>query len=68
MPIKEIMTFGFGVFLTIFVTNGPLYFKEAVRRTQVGILREVSRTDNWGNPSIFASKHKQHNSKNWLRK
>lgn len=53
MPIKEIITFSTGVLLTILAMNGPFRFKETIRKTQIQILREVGRTDNWGNPSIF---------------
>lgn len=52
MPIKEIITFGFGV-LAVLVAMNPLHFKEAVRHTQIQILKEVGRTDTWGSPSIF---------------
>ena len=57
MPIKEIITFGIGVLAVLFATN-PLHFREAVHRTQFQILREVARTDNWGNPSLWASHSK----------
>jgi hypothetical protein len=52
MPIKEIMMFSIGVLIAIFFTN-PLYFREATRKTEFQILREVTKTDNWGNPDIF---------------
>ena len=61
MPIKEIMSLSLGVFAFLFVTN-PLHFKDAVRKVQFQILREVVRTDNWGNPSIFATSHRIKNS------
>lgn len=53
MPIKEIMMLSAGILGAIFVTHGPFHFRETVRAYQVRILREVGRTDNWGNPSIF---------------
>ena len=64
MPIKEIMTFSIGVLATLFITHGPLHFKSAIRETQMHILREVGRTDNWGNPSIFQYQHHKHDLKN----
>ncbi len=56
MPIKEIMTLSIAVFAMLFVTN-PLHFKDAVRKVQFQILREVARTDNWGNPNIWPHRH-----------
>jgi len=54
MPIKEIITFGFGVIGTLLVLHGPLHLHEEMRKLEVQILREAVRTDNWGNPDIFA--------------
>ena len=50
MPIKEIVAFGAAVFTMLFVINGPLHFRDAVRKLQIQILRDISRTDNWGDP------------------
>ena len=52
MLIKEIMTFSMGVLIALFIAN-PLHFRESVRKMQFQILKEVTRTDNWGNPDIF---------------
>ena len=54
MPIKEIVSFGMGVVLMVAVTGGPLNLKTNLRAAEIKILREVSRTDNWGNPSPWA--------------
>ena len=60
MPIREIMTFSFGVLAVLFATHGPLHFRESVRNLQIQILRDVARTDNWGNPSIFKHRPQAH--------
>lgn len=52
MPIKGIMTFSTGIFIALFIAN-PLHFRESVRKVQFQILKEVARTDNWGDPDIF---------------
>ena len=52
MPIKEILTLAFGIIVALAIAN-PLHFREALRRTEIQILRDVGRTNNWGNPSIF---------------
>ena len=51
MPIKEIMVFSAGVMASIMATH-PLQPLEAVRKVQVQILRDIGRTDHWGNPRI----------------
>lgn len=56
MPIKEIMFFSAGILATIFATSGPANFHNAIQKAKIQILREVGRTDNWGNPSIFRHK------------
>ena len=52
MPIKEIVTFAVGAFVALVIAN-PFHFREVLRRTEIQILRDVGRTNNWGNPSIF---------------
>jgi len=59
MPIKEIITFTMGVVMTIAVAGGPLNLKTNLRKVQIEILREMTRTDNWGNPSPWANKQMQ---------
>ena len=54
MPIKEIIAISALVMASIVATN-PLYPQEAIRNFKLRVLREVGRTDNWGNPSIFKS-------------
>jgi len=60
MPIKEIMIFTAGVLATLFATYGPSNFSTAIKKTKVEIIREVSRTNNWGNPSIFRDRSMSH--------
>ena len=52
MPIREIMTFGFGVLAVLFVTHGPLHFRKSVLNLQAQILHELGSTRNWGDPSL----------------
>lgn len=54
MPIKEIVSFTMGIVMTIAVVGGPLNLKTNLRKVQVQILREMTRTDNWGNPSPWS--------------
>lgn len=54
MPIKEIITFTMGLVMTIAVVGGPQNIRSNLREVQIKILREMSRVDNWGNPSPWA--------------
>jgi hypothetical protein len=58
MPIKELMTLSTGILIAIFIAN-PLHFREAVRKVQIQILREVARTDNWGTPIPIHTKNQK---------
>ena len=51
MPIKEIMIFSAAVIASILATH-PLHPLGAVRKVQVQLLRNLGRTDSWGNPRI----------------
>ena len=55
MPIKEILG------LTIIILGGiaathPLNFSNEVRKVEFSILKEASRTNNWGDLSFAAKK------------
>jgi hypothetical protein len=52
MPIKEIMTFTTGILIALFIAN-PLHFREAVHKLEFKILREATRTDNWGTEHLY---------------
>ena len=52
MPIKEIIAFAIGVATVLFATN-PLHFRESLKQTEIQIVRDLGRTNTWGNPSIF---------------
>lgn len=54
MPISDIIKYGFGVVGTLLVLHGPLHLQEEMRKMGFQILREASRTDDWGQVSIFA--------------
>lgn len=56
MPIKEIIVISAAIMASIIAAN-PTRPREAIREFQFKILREVGRTDNWGSPSIFKTKH-----------
>jgi hypothetical protein len=52
MPIREILALSVAVMGGIFIAH-PLSFKSALRQVEFSILREVTRTDNWGDPSLY---------------
>jgi hypothetical protein len=52
MPIKEIMALAATIMGAIFITH-PLSFEATIHRLERSMLRELSRTDNWGDPSIY---------------
>jgi hypothetical protein len=52
MPIREILALAAVIFGGIFVTH-PLSFRTTIRQVQFSILREITRTDNWGDPSLY---------------
>jgi hypothetical protein len=52
MPIKEIIALSAAIMASIAITH-PTHPMDAIRKVQAQILREVGRTDTWGNPSIF---------------
>jgi hypothetical protein len=60
MPIKEIITFAFGVIGTLLLLHGPLHLPDEMRKLEVQIYRETARTDNWGQVDIFAGHGKSH--------
>lgn len=53
MPIKEIITIAVVIMSGWYVVGGQQGMLRNIRKAQISILREVGRTDNWGNPSIF---------------
>ena len=60
MPVSDIIKFGFGVIGTLLVLHGPLHLQEEMRKIEFQILREASRTNNWGNPSVYAGHGREH--------
>ena len=60
MPVKEIITYVLGVIGALAVLHGPLHLKDELWKVEVQILRETARTDNWGNPSLFAHRRPIH--------
>lgn len=52
LPIRDFLTLTIAVLAGLFIMN-PGNFNVAVRKALAQILREVVRTDNWGNPSIY---------------
>jgi len=53
MAIKALIMLGMMAVGSIALTHGPHRLKAELRKVQIQILREVARTDNWGNPDIF---------------
>ena len=56
MPIKEIVTFAMGIIMSIALAGGPQNLRSNLREAQIKILGEMTRVDNWGNPSLGALK------------
>ena len=54
MPIKEILALSTIIVASIFLRH-PTHFREAIRKSELQIFREVGRTSAWGRPSIFGS-------------
>jgi hypothetical protein len=53
MPIKEIVTWAMVICGGWYAIGGQKGMMMNIRKAQIAILKEVGRTDNWGNPSIF---------------
>ncbi|MGE4232040.1 MAG: hypothetical protein AB7F43_01810 [Bacteriovoracia bacterium] len=53
MPIKEYVNWGFIILAGLAITKGPQNLVFEMKKLQYQMLREVGRTNNWGNPSIF---------------
>lgn len=56
MPIKEIMAVASFGLATLIVTH-PLTWRTEMRRIQIAILRDVSDTRSWGNPSPWGGRY-----------
>lgn len=52
MPIKDLMTYAAGILAVLFLLHGPTRFRAVVRDLELRILRDATRTDNWGDPSL----------------
>ena len=63
MPIKEIMTYSAAILAWLFLSH-PIHFRQAVQNLKYQILRDIGRTDNWGNPSLPRHLRKAHRSPN----
>jgi hypothetical protein len=55
MPIKELLALSVMIMGSIFVAH-PFDFQNAIRKVEVSILKEISRTDNWGDPSFSGAR------------
>jgi hypothetical protein len=55
MPIKELLAITTLALAAIFAAH-PFDFSNAVRKVELSILKEASRTDNWGNPSFSGTR------------
>ena len=52
MPVKECIAIAATVLAGIVVTH-PFSFGNYIREVEFSILREATRTDNWGDPSLY---------------
>jgi hypothetical protein len=55
MPIKEFLVIT-NVALTAIFAAHPFDFSDAFRKVELSILKEASRTDDWGDPSFSGAK------------
>lgn len=53
MPIKELLTWSAVIVSGWYAVGGQKGMWMNIRKAQFAILREVGRTDSWGNPSVF---------------
>ncbi len=51
MPIKELLAVTLMILSGIYVAH-PFDFQNEVRKVEISILREISSTGNWGDPSF----------------
>jgi hypothetical protein len=56
MPVKEIMAIAFMIIGVWYAEGGQKTVLNKVRYLQHQILRDLGRTSNWGDPSIFHRK------------
>jgi hypothetical protein len=52
MPIAEIMKWSAGVVTLLAILHGPSHLNQSLHSVEIPILREVTRTDDWGYPGI----------------
>lgn len=53
MPIKELMTLTTMLLTGWFWSSGQVGVMRNIQKFKLAVLKDVGRTDNWGNPSIF---------------
>ncbi len=58
MPVKEIMAWTSLALGGWYMTGDYSGMMIKIRKAQIAILRDVARTDNWGNPSLWRSQRK----------
>ncbi len=67
MPIKELIAAGLISVGIIAATGGPWNLRGNLLKAQLQILKEVGRTDNWGDPRYWAhqkpANHHKHRTK-----
>jgi len=54
MPIKEIIALTTAIVIATAVTGGPQNLEKNLNSMKYTMLKELTRTDNWGNPSPFS--------------
>jgi hypothetical protein len=55
MPIKELLALTLMILSGIYIAH-PFDFQNEVRKVEISILKEASRTNDWGNPSFSGTK------------
>ncbi len=51
MPIKEIIAITVAIVTTTSIVGGPWNLEKNLQTMKYTLLKELARTDNWGNPS-----------------
>ena len=67
MPIKELIALASAAVVAIAVSGGPQNLTRNLRRIEVKMLREASRTDNWGTPYRWERSVRHSNLKKYPR-
>jgi len=64
--LNQIINFSIGVLIALFIAN-PLHFRDVVRKLEFKILREATRTDNWGTEYLYLGEPRKSSEKRYRK-